>query len=610
MPPKARDPGESLRIEDYGVIGDLHSVALVGSNGSIDWFCYPHFDSPSIFARILDQERGGHYRIAPEEECTTRQYYVPETNVLVTRFATEKASAELTDFMPVTLDDEHHRQHRLIRQIRMLRGRLRFRMECVPAFDYGKTKATVRKNPGNATLSSASLALTMRSNQGLSAAKGAVSASFTLQGKDEAIFILEEARHARECKSCHVPLDGTRDAFDHTVRFWRHWAQKSNYQGRWREQVLRSALVLKLLTYQPTGAMVAAPTTSLPEEFGGERNWDYRYTWFRDAAFVVYALLRIGFQDEADAFIRWVEKQGDHGRRDGLRPMYPIEDGKAPKERILTHLSGHRDSKPVRVGNEAYDQFQLDIYGGIVDAVYLFNKHATPISQDVWDWVSPMLDWVCDNWKRPDRSIWEIRGEPQRFTYSMVMSWVALDRGVRIATKRSFAGNLKKWRTTRDEIQRTVFSDCWNPRKKAFTQAPENASLDASLLLMPLMFFVGPEDKRFLATLDAIRKDLTVEPLVYRYEHKKVPEGVSGAEGAFLPCSFWLVEALTRAGQVADAHRMFQALLSHSNNLGLFPEELGPRGEFRGNYPLALSHLALISAAYNLDRRLGTPRRR
>lgn len=602
---KKPDREPPLAIEGYGVIGDMHSVALVGRNGSIDWFCYPHFDSPSVFARILDAERGGHFRIAPKGECSTRQYYLPDTNVLVTRFAQAEATAELIDFMPVRMDQEKHRQHRLVRIVRVLHGRMSFNAECRPAFHYGSRRALVLKNREGLVLKSIGLSLTLRANRKLAARSGVAEASFTLTASQEAVFILEETGHAEECVTCFVPVKEADEALTSTVRFWRSWAAKSDYRGRWREQVIRSALVLKLLTYQPSGAMVASPTTSLPEEFGGERNWDYRFTWFRDAAFVVYALLRIGFKDEAAAFMDWLERHAKRADGKGLRPMYPVEGTRDVPERTIRSLGGHRESAPVRVGNEAYDQFQLDIYGAIFDAVYLYNKHAVPISKDAWENLAPMLDWLCANWKRPDRSIWEIRGKPQRFTYSMVMSWVALDRGIRVAENRSFEGNLDKWRKTRDEIQKTVYEACWDDRKKAFIQAPENDSLDAALLLMPLVFFVGPQDRRFLSTLEKIQKELAIGPLVYRYQHQKVPEGVGGGEGVFLACSFWLVEALTRAGRVSQAHDLFQAVLAHANPLGLFAEQMGPRGEYRGNYPLALSHLALISAAYNLDRRLG-----
>jgi GH15 family glucan-1,4-alpha-glucosidase len=395
------------------------------------------------------------------------------------------------------------------------------------------------------------------------------------------------------------------------VDYWRRWLSKSNYTGRWREMVHRSALTLKLLTYEPTGAIVAAPTSSLPEGVGGERNWDYRYTWIRDSAFTLYGFLRIGFTEEAEAFMDWLETRCQHSKADGsLQLMYGIDGRSDLTEETLDHLDGYRGSRPVRIGNGAYDQLQLDIYGELMDAVYLYNKHGSPISYDLWTRLRGLIDWVCDNWQNKDEGIWEVRGGQQHFVYSRLMCWVAVDRALRLAAKRSFPANREKWLRVRDEIYEEIMEKGWSPQRKAFVQAYGGDTLDASNLIMPLVFFLAPNDPRMLMTLDATNRPpkdggLVSNSLVYRYDVEKSADGLTGEEGTFSLCTFWLVEALTRAGRLEEARLIFEQMLGYANHLGLYAEEIGHNGEALGNFPQAFTHLTLISAAFNLDRALG-----
>ncbi len=599
-----------LPIEDYGVIGDMRSVALVGKNGSIDWCCLPHFDSPSVFAAILDDRKGGFFSLAPAGECQTKQMYLPNTNVLLTRFFSGEGMAEVIDFMPVGKEaggktDQQSRQ--IIRIAKAIRGPFRFRMECRPAFDYARQEHQVELGPdGNSALFSApGRQFALKSTHPLKPHGDAITAEFTLDSEKQAVFAL---RHC-EGGAGHLmeePVDGEA-LLNETVRFWRDWVSHSRYRGRWRETVTRSALVLKLLTFLPTGAIVAAPTTSLPEEIGGVRNWDYRYTWVRDAAFSVYSLMRLGYTEEAGAFAQFMQARAkEQDPNDGpLNVMYGIDGRHDLREETLDHLEGYRGSKPVRVGNAAVDHLQLDIYGELMDTLYLYDKYGTPLSYDMWISIERMLDWLVKNWAREDQSIWEVRGGPRQFTYSKLQCWVAFDRGVRLARKRSFPTEGDQWRLERNKIYNAIMTEGWNERKGAFTQCFGSDALDASALMMPLMLFVSPKDPRMVASIDAIRRELASDCLVKRYEiGKAAQDGLPGSESFFSVCSFWLVEAMARAGQVEKAQLLFEKVLSYANHLGLFSEEIGFKGELLGNFPQALTHLGLISAAYNLDRLL------
>ncbi|WP_428267599.1 glycoside hydrolase family 15 protein [Haliangium sp.] len=605
-----------LPIENYGVIGDMHTVALVGVNGSIDWFCFPHFDSPSVFGRILDERKGGHFRIAPagEQETNRKQMYWPDTNVLITRFLSPDGVGEVIDFMPVGQRPDVQGRHQLIRRVQVVRGSMSFRMECVPAFDYARAEHHTEMWRCGAGFHAPTLSLGLRTRIPLEPHGTGVAAEFTLHEGESAAFVIGRVESQPDCAGLLSEAEAD-ELVAQTVDYWHRWLGRCTYQGRWREMVYRSALVLKLLTFQPTGAIVAAPTTSLPEWLGGGRNWDYRYTWIRDAAFTLYALMRIGFTDEAEHFMHWLEARAHELGPDGsLQIMYGIDGRHTLTEETLDHLSGYRDSKPVRIGNGAYDQLQLDIAGELLDSVYLYNKYGAPISYDLWRHLRRIIDWAADNWQKKDEGMWEVRGGRQHFVPSKLMCWVALDRGLRLADKRSFPADRPRWLTTRDAIYEQIMDRGWNHNRRAFTQYYGSDALDAANLLMPLVFFLSPADPRNLENLRATMKPpnqggLLSHSMVYRYNAAHGVDGLSGEEGSFNICTFWLVEALTRAGRtehdlLAKARLIFEEMLGYSNHLGLYAEEIGPSGEALGNFPQAFTHLALISAAFNLDRAL------
>jgi GH15 family glucan-1,4-alpha-glucosidase len=602
-------------IENYGIIGDLHSVALVGMDGSIDWLCLPDFDSPSVFAAILDDEKGGRFKIAPASDGVTRkQLYWPDTNVLVTRFFTPDGVAEITDYMPIdTASSNRHKRHQVIRRVEVVRGEIDFRMECSPAFDYARTEHQTEMTDGGACFRSPQLSLGLATNVPLRPDGKGVVAEFTLLEEEAAVFLLRQIEPGAGCGDSLSEKE-EKELFGRTVGYWRRWLSKSTYTGRWREMVHRSALTLKLLTFEPTGAIVAAPTTSLPEGIGGERNWDYRYTWIRDAAFTLYGLLRIGFTEEAERFMDWLEARCYKPKPDGLlQLMYGIDGRTDLTEETLDHLEGYRGSRPVRVGNGAYDQLQLDIYGELMDAVYLYNKYGDPISYELWTRLRGLIDWVSGNWQRKDEGIWEVRSGQQHSVYSKLMCWVAVDRGLRLADKRSFPADRERWLKVRDEIYEDIMESGWSAEREAFVQSYGSDTLDASNLIMPLVFFLSPKDPRFLSTLDAINRPprddgLVSNGLVFRYDVQKSADGLMGEEGTFSLCTFWLVEALTRAGRLEEARLIFEQMLGYANHLGLYAEEIGPNGEALGNFPQAFTHLTLISAAFNLDRALGKGR--
>jgi GH15 family glucan-1,4-alpha-glucosidase len=606
-------------IENYGMIGDMNTVALIGINGSIDWLCIPHFDSPSVFAAILDDKKGGKFRIAPvDDKVTFRQFYWPETNVLITRFLAPHGAAELTDFMPVGRERKNTpHSHQLIRRLTSVRGTIEFKMECSPAFNYARDKHKTEITDGGSTFHSEGLSLGLATHTSLSVNGEGVVSRFTLHEGETAVFVLRELTPSVGCGIC-LSEEDAEDMFRSTVEYWRRWLSRCKYTGRWREMVYRSALALKLLTFEPTGAIVAAPTCSLPEGIGGERNWDYRYTWIRDSAFTIYAFMRLGFTEEAERFMHFLTTICTKAKEDQspLQIMYGIDGRKQLTEETIDHLEGYMGSRPVRVGNAAFDQLQLDIYGELMDAAYLFNKYGAPISYETWLSLRRLVDWVCDNWQRKDEGIWEVRGGKQHFVYSRLMCWVALDRGLRLADKRSFPADRERWLKARDQIYEEIMDKGWNSSREAFVQHYGSNSLDASNLMMPLVFFLSPTDPRMIKTLDATllppeKGGLVSNNLVHRYNIEETADGLAGEEGTFNICTFWLVEALTRAGhfdsqRLEDARLMFERMLGFANHVGLFAEETGNRGEGLGNFPQAFTHLALISSAFNLDRALGS----
>ncbi len=597
-----------LPIEDYGVIGDCHTVALVGLNGSIDWLCFPHFDSPSVFGAILDEEKGGRFQITPVgENIRAKQMYLPDTNILITRFFSPDGLVEITDFMPVDDDKEPTWNHRLVRRVCVVQGHLRLKMTCQPAFDYARAKHTVETHEDGVVFRSDGLALGLASETPLKIEGQAVVSEFSLKTGQSVNFMLHRVDDDEGVCGKYLNDQEVDDIFNQTIDYWRHWLKQSTYRGRWQNMVHRSALVLKLLTFAPTGAIVAAPTTSLPEAIGADRNWDYRYTWIRDASFTCYALLSLGFQQEVGRFMDWIEARCREidPKQGGLQIMYSIDGSHQLKEETLDHLSGYRNSRPVRIGNGAYNQLQLDIYGELMDSVYLYNKYAKPISYDQWTYLRELMNRLCQDWQTPDDGLWEVRSGRQNFVYSRVMTWVAFDRALRIATKRGLPADTALWERTRNQVYEEIMTKGWSEKRQAFVQYYGSEVLDASNLLMPLVKFLGPTDPRMLKTLDAILDELSYDVLVYRYDTDKgASDGLAGREGTFSLCSFWLVECLTQAGRLDEARLKLEKMFSYANHLGLYAEEIGTSGEMLGNYPQAFTHLSLISAAYNLDRAL------
>ena len=603
-------------IENYAVIGNLQTVALVGMNASIDFLSFPYFDSPTVFAALLDENKGGHFQLAPLiDGAKQKQFYLVDTNILLSRFLAPDGVAEISDFMPVSHKDGGAAQDvptRLVRRAKTVRGELRYRMVCAPRFNYARSPHRVEQPSDKEVIFSAEgqdgkegVAMRLRSvgDAALRVENGDAVAEFTLGADQSTAFVLEEVRGHEESTSTADHFVG--ESFKNTINFWREWIGRSTYKGRWREMVNRSALTLKMLTSQRYGSIVAAPTFGLPEGIGGERNWDYRYTWIRDASFTLYALNRLGYNEEAAAFMRWIEARIRELEPDGrLQIMYGIDGRHQLTEETLPNFEGYKGSQPVRIGNGAYHQLQLDIYGELMDAVYLFNKYGRPIDYDAWQDVTRLVDWVCKNYRQPDEGIWEVRGGQQEFLYSRLMCWVAVDRGIRLAGKRSFPSPPDYWFKTRDAIYNQIYTDFWDPKQQVFIQAIGRKDLDASSLMLPMVRFLSPTDRRWLSTLRAIEKDLVEDSLVYRY---KSDDGLSGGEGTFGMCSFWYVECLARSGDLEQARYVFEKMLGYANHVGLYSEELGPSGEHLGNFPQAFTHLGLISAAYNLNRLLDDP---
>lgn len=598
-----------LPIESYGVIGDLNTVALVGLNGSIDFMCFPNFDSPSIFAALLDDEKGGSFLIRPIfGEMKTKQLYLPDTNVLLTRFLSAEGVSEVTDFMPV---EELYCGKEVVRRVTTIRGQVKYEMRCSPSFNYGKNshKVEVISEREIVFISDEKEPTKMRlvSSVPLSVDGTDVIASFILEPTETADFLFEHVE-MESTKDCDLDNFVTKSLFD-TVNYWKDWVARSTYSGRWTDMLNRSALVLKLLTSHNYGSMIAAATYSLPESIGFGRNFDYRYTWIRDASFSMYALTRLGYTKEAGAFMRWVEKLcEDIKGQNRLGIMYSIDGRRQLVESELEHFEGYKQSSPVRIGNEAYGQLQLDIYGELLDAVYLYNKYGDPISYDFWKNLEKQINWLTDNWNQPDEGIWEVRGGRKNFLYSRLLCWVAFDRAIKICEARSFPLN-ENWKIQRDRIFNTIFSEYWSEDQKAFMQYPGADTVDASSLLMPLVRFISPKDPRWLSTLERIEKELVSDSLVYRYRPDlAAPDGFVSHEGTFSMCSFWYVECLSRSGQLEKARFYFEKMLGYANHLGLYSEQLGFQGEHLGNFPQAFTHLGLISAAYNLNQQLNDSR--
>jgi GH15 family glucan-1,4-alpha-glucosidase len=601
-------------ISDHGLIGDLQTAALVTTDGVLDWFCCPRFDSPSVFASLLDADNGGFYRIAPDrDDYVSRQLYLPDTAILVTRFMTPDGVGEVHDFMPVTGSTPTDR-HRLVRNIRVVRGVMRFAIEIQPRFDYGRKPHKMDITENGVVFASDVLELTVHgiAPEGASLAKSGISLERAGDG-------LRWTRTLREGEIGGVVLESmggtprrvtpeeTQQLADDTARFWRDWLHRSSYRGRWREMVNRSAMTLKLLTYAPTGAPVAAPTTGLPEQAGGERNWDYRYTWVRDGSFSIYALLSLGYVEEAAAFGAWLRDRAEEQAGDASGPlkiMYRVDGTSDLVEETLEHFEGWRGSRPVRIGNGAADQLQLDIYGEAMDSIFLSDSYGIVAGHRGWTDLTRIIDWLCEHWDQPDEGIWETRGGRKNFTYGRFQAWVALDRAIRLATARGRPASVARWTDVRDQIYAQIMEKGWNPKIGAFTQHYDTEVLDSSLLMMPLQGFIAPRDPMWLSTLKAMDRELVSDSLVYRYNPAASPDGLAGDEGTFSLCTFWYVDALARAGRLEEARLVFEKMFTYANHLGLFSEEIDATGGQLGNFPQAFSHLSLISAAVNLDRQL------
>jgi GH15 family glucan-1,4-alpha-glucosidase len=589
-------------ISDYALLSDCHTCALVSKDGSIDWCSFHRFVAHPVFARLLDWGKGGFFRIAPkDDDYEVERRYLPGTNVLETTFRTTGGTLVLTDFVPIK-QVAGHPDHHLLRIVRCTDGEVPVKVKFEPRFDYGMTVPRLDQVAQDlAVVYGGADALVLQSELPIGHADlSACAAARTLKAGEEAFVALTYAL-PHELEPERLSSDDARQKLDETVASWQEWSSRCRYDGPYREQVVRSALVLKALTNGPTGAIVAAATTSLPEEIGGERNWDYRYTWLRDSALTLNALFALGYDEEAAAYMGWL-KRTTAGRATDLQIMYGVGGERYLPEFELEHLEGYRGSRPVRIGNGAFAQFQLDVFGELVDTVWVFRQHGGEIDDVLWDFLVGVAAAVLDRWAEPDQGIWEIRGEPRHFVYSKVMAWVALDRVVRIAELDGRDGDLGAWRAARDEICTLVESEGVDPETGAFLQSfGDGGKLDASNLMIPIVGFVAHDDPRARATSERIVSELSADGFVYRYVTDGV-DGLSGDEATFAICSFWLVECLARAGEVERARELFERLVGFCNDVGLLAEEIDPHsGELMGNFPQAFSHLGVIQAAIALD---------
>jgi GH15 family glucan-1,4-alpha-glucosidase len=582
----------ALRIEDYGLIGDTHTAALVGRDGSIDWLCLPRFDSGSCFAAILGDESHGRWVLAPEAPVlrSTRRYR-PGTLILETEMETADGIVRIVDFMPPRVKEPD-----LVRIVEGVRGTVPMQMQLVIRFDYGRIVPWVRTIDERLVAIGGPDALTLVTAVPTYGKDLTTRATFSVHEGSRVPFVL--MWHPSHESAPEAP-DAMR-ALDDTTRYWTEWSGRCDYNGPWREQVVRSSITLKALTYAPTGGIVAAPTTSLPEQLSGVRNWDYRYCWLRDATYTLYALMIGGYTEEALAWRNWLLRAvaGDPAM---LQTMYGVRGERRLTERELSHLPGYEHSQPVRVGNAAVEQLQLDVYGEVMDALHVARRHGLHLDPDAWSLQKTLLDFLETAWKEPDEGIWEVRGPRRHFTHSKVMTWVAFDRAVKAVERFDLDGPVDAWRRIRDEIHACVCREGVDPARNCFTQYFGTTEVDASLLMLPLVGFISATDPRMLATVAAIEQDLLFNGFVRRYRPKQNVDGLPGGEGVFLACTFWLGDNYSLQGRHDESAALFERLAGLCNDLGLLSEEYDVVGErFLGNFPQAFSHVMLINSARNL----------
>lgn len=604
-------------IEDYGIIGDCHTAVLISRQGSMDWYCPKRFDSPAVFCRLLDAKKGGYFKLSPEKKFSTERKYKEDTNILETTFFSEKFKIRITDFMPVHKRTASRQGYdvgtsrRILRLVEGIRGKAEIKITFRPTFDYaaGQTKTEKKTGVGIVaekdgkyiSLTSPGANINFKKNNanefyGRSTIKKGQRQWFVVTEADDPDRVLELSL-PNQCESQLL----------RTENYWKKWTQQCSYRGPYKSKVIRSALTLKLLTYEPTGAIIASPTTSLPEEIGGVRNWDYRFAWIRDSALILYALMNIGYWQEAADFFKWLRKTHRHDSNPDLQVLYGVNGEHELSETNIEQLQGYKNSKPVRIGNAAANQLQLDIYGEALTAAYLYfssgmakesKAEQTLLLKREWPLLKDLVERAAFRWQEPDNGIWETRGGLQNFLYSKLMCWAAFDRGIRLATEYSLEAPIEKWAKNRGAIEKAIIEKGFKKEIGAFVQSFESSSLDASTLLMPRTGFLPPTDSRMQSTIETIKSKLLKDDLVYRYLSN---DGLPGNEGAFLACTFWLVDALSLSGKIDQAHELFESASKHCNDLGLFSEEIDAKNSnFLGNFPQGFTHMAQINAAINL----------
>jgi len=583
-------------IREYALVGDGRTSALIASDGSVDWLCLPNVDSPSVFARILDAERGGSFRLEPTAPFEAERRYLERSNVLETTFATAEGSVRVTDAMTLSDSSRLSPLRELVRKVDALAGIVPLRWAFEPRFDYGRAQTRIERRAGRwfAHAGSSALVLSLCDVGEGELHDGAITGELSLAPGESGLFSLA----ATDKEPAVMPgREDSEARLERTKRFWLEWSDRTSYEGAWPDAVTRSVLALKLLTFAPSGAIVAAPTTSLPEWIGGGRNWDYRFTWLRDASWSLDAMLRLGYHDEAHAFFWWL-MHASRLTQPRLQILYRIDGSIHTEERELSHLAGYRGSRPVRIGNGAREQVQLDVYCAVLEAIWLYGKAVGRLDGDTGREVGRIADFVAEHWSDPDNGIWEVRDERTHYIQSKGLCWVALDRACKLAEEGLIPDRGRRWRGAADELKAWVDEHGWDDRLQSYVRAPDLRELDASLLTLAVLGYDRDRSPRIEATVAAVERELREGPYVYRY---RGDDGLKGEEGAFLTCSFWLVDAYARCGRLDDANALMEELLGLANDVGLYSEEINPRtGEFLGNFPQGLTHLALISAAVTI----------